>query len=603
MSEIGKIIVIDLSNQDYYIESIGFEKMNLYLGGRGLGARILYDEIKPRIDPFDAENVVIFSIGPLTGTPVPGSNKYVVTTKSPLTGVYLSCISGRGFGPAMRKAGLDVILIRGRSDRPTYLQIWNDEVKFKDATHIWGTTITDTRYMIEKEIGNKFSIACIGPAGENLVRYASIINDRRAAARGGAGAVMGSKFLKAIAVGGDTKYQFEDKNEFIKNVRKAYELLKKDYITSEAFPRYGTVGRLAVMNELDIFPTRNWQSGSFDKVDNLSAETLREKFVVKDVNCPPCPVNCAKISLVKTGEYAGSLSEGPEYETIYAFGSVCFNDNMESIIHADRLCDEYGMDTISTGVSIAFAMECVEKGYLKESDIGLNLHFGNHSVIAQMIKKIAYRDGFGDILADGVKIASSKIGGGAKKFAMHVKGMELPGYDPRGIVSMALVYACSNRGGCHLKGGSTIEKVAISGKYDRFSYEEAPYHVKESMDRRAMMDSAIICNFNFKALNYNILAKLINSIVGTELRGDDLKIIGERIITLERSFNVREGISKKDDTLPWRLFNESIVVGGAERKIDKKKFLKVLEKFYEIYGWDNNGVPTASKLKELNICV
>ncbi len=599
-----RILLIDLSKRESLIEEIPDQTISNFIGGRGLGAKLLWDYVKPKIDPLGPDNKLIFTVGPLQGTGVFFTGRTTICTKSPLTNIYLYSVAGGNFGINLRRCGYTALIIHGKSDSPLFLWIKDEKVEFRDASRFWGMNTTEAQQFILDEVGDpEASTAVIGPAGENLSRISGIVTEgskRRIFARGGSGAVMGSKLLKGIAIHGTGEIEIGD-SKSIKQINTMIgEALRNNPDYLKRWKNYGTAGDVGLLNELGIFPTRNWQTGYFDKSNDIDPNFHREDWVIKDTTCGSiCPMFCAKINLVRSGEYAGFLSEGPEYETIYSFGSNCGNNRFDSIIAADRLCDELGLDTMSTGGVIGFAMECFEKGLIsdKETD-GLVLRFGNYEEIIKMIRKIAYRQSFGDLLADGVRRASEHIGKGSNFFAMHSKGLEFGGYECRGVYGQALQYSMSNRGGCHhdLGNPARIEIRDGSG----LETKNKGKLLKEAMISRVMCDIGILCTFPRHVLGLELVAKALSSALGKKITEQDLREICERIVNIERAFNVREGIRAKDDRLPDRLLKEPMPDGP--NKGSTVPFEELKNDFYREFGWDpETGAPTRETLKRLGL--
>jgi aldehyde:ferredoxin oxidoreductase len=600
----GKLLRINLTTQSFEDESISVEDLDLFWGGRGLGAVLLYRELSPKIDPLSPENPIIFSTGPFCSINVPGSNRILLHTKSPLTNLYLFSISGGRFGADFKSTGYDAMIIQGKSKGLIYLFIDGGKVFFKDASHLWGLDTEKTQELIRSENHDpELRITCIGPAGENGVLYSCLINERRALGRGGAGAIMGSKKLKAIAVRGKAQAPLFNRDLYNQNIKLAFTELQENPLTSKVLPAFGSVGTLALLKESGTLPENNWQSVSGEEATSLLGEKLRAEFLVKDLVCAPgCPVHCSKFYLVRKGPYAGSLSEGPDYETVYSLGSCCGIYDYGAIIHADAMCDRLGIDTISAGVSIAFAMECAQKGIIShEPEEGLELQFGNSETVLRLLHRIAYRDGFGEVLAQGTMRMAEQFGKGSEAFAMHTKGMELGGYDPRGMKAMSLVYACGPRGGCHHAGGYPVY-IELKGEMDRFAESGKAKLVAGTRNRRvAICDSASLCAFVAVGLKDETLASLLSSITGFSVEPKDLYTVGDRISCLERVINVREGLRREDDQLPKRLTHEPIATGpskgGLVNDLEKMK-----DEFYQVCGWDlRTGIPTRERVEKLGI--
>lgn len=602
-SEAGRrLLRVNLTTRQVQAELLPEEDVAQLIGGRALGAKILYDEVSAGTDPLCPENKLIFTTGPLTGTSAEGSSRYCVNTKSPLTNLYLMALSGGYFGPEFKRTGNDVLLVEGKASEPTYLLIKPDGVEFRDARLVWGMNTANAQEFIKDELGDeKVRIMCIGPAGERLVPFACLVNERRVAGRGGAGAVMGSKNLKAVAVRGNRPTPLADREAFRQAARQAVTDIGNNPITKVAFPTLGSNGFIGLFNEMGIMPFRNWQQAASPLVKGLLAEHMRDNFVIKSTHCaPPCSVRTSKITLVREGPCAGTLSDGPEYDTTYAFGSCCDIDDMASIIEADTLCDSLGMDSISMGVSLSFAMECYEKGIITKEDTGgLELKFGDASLLRGIIRDTAFRQGFGEVIALGSKKMAEKFGKGSEAFAMHAKGMELGGYDPRGAKGIALIFACGPRGGCHHAGGYTAF-AEIGMKDGRFATDGKAPLVKKTRDRRVICDSAIMCTFVALGVGDESLAGLLTAATGREVGVEDLYTIGDRGSNIERAFNVREGLRRSWDTLPRRLLEESMASGPTKgQTVDLETLLTDM---YDSCGWDvETGIPSQEKLAALGL--
>ena len=598
---IGKILRVDLTERRISTEKLDAEIAKKFIGGKGLGAKILYDSLKLGTDPLSPENILIFASGPLTATLAPTSARWAVVTKSPLTNIFLDCQVGGYFGAAMKLAGFDCIIMEGKADSPVYLWVHDGNAEILNAGDLWGKGCFETENTLKKRLGESAHVASIGPAGENLVRYACISVDKyRQAGRGGAGAVMGSKNLKAVAVrSASYKIEYADPEGFREAAKKALKVIRENsFIPLRR--KYGTPIWVAPVNKAALLPTRNFRTGVFEKAENISGETMRDKIVVKDGTCYNCIIQCWKYTHVESGKYKVDELAGPEYESIALLGSDCGVGSIEAVAHASMLCDDLGLDTISTGNSIAFAMECYERGLLTADDTdGLELKFGNADAEIEMVKKIAYRKGLGNLLAEGVRRASKKIGDGSERFAMHVKGLEIPGYDPRGAFGMALAYATSDRGACHQRAWTV--RAEIEGKLEpRFSTKGRARFVKETQDERAMCFSLVLCDF--APLEVKHFVELLNKATGFNFTVEDYLKTGERIWNLTRLFNVREGITRKDDTLPPRFMEEPLPEGATKGQVVTKEMLdEMLDEYYALRGWDKNGVPTEEKLKELGL--
>lgn len=593
------ILTVDLTERTFEWHSTNDDQLAAYLGGRGLGIEYLYNNLAPGIDPLSAKNLLTFWSSPLVGTGAISTVKTCGVTKSPATGTILMSLMGGYFGPEMRTAGVDGLIFRGASDKPVCLVVKNGEVELLPAGHLWGKTTRETEAILRSELAlKKIQIASIGQAGENLVSFASVMHGGNAMGRGGIGAVMGSKNLKAIAVSGQQRPALHDPvayKEAVKRIAAVY----KESEPINLFGATGTTRHVDGLNAKHLYPTKNFQTNNFDEHKQINASALYKKYVSKRVTCHACTVRCRREAVVEEGLYADVRTEGPEYETLWGFGGNCGNGSIESIIAANDLCLEYGMDTISTSMVISFAMECYERGLISEEAVdGLDLRFGNHEALIEAIHKIARREGFGDLLAKGAKAAAEEISGGAEDYAIHVKGLELAGYDPRGAKGMGLGYATSPRGGCHERGYTLEEVVGIIGD-DRFKYEDKGGYVKTKQNEVAVKDALGFCVLSSAGTSFDDLAELFTASTGIEMDADTLLQAGDRICNLERLFNLREGFTRKDDTLPKRLIKEA--VKGSDGNMHVVDIDRLLDDYYAARGWDQAGVPLESTLKELGL--
>ena len=600
----GKILRVDLSTGKVRTEPLSEAVARFYIGGLGLGARILYDEVGVGVDPLSPENKLIVALGPVNGTGVPASSRFTVVFKSPLTGIFGHSYCGGYFAPELKYAGYDAAVVEGAAKAPVYISILDDEAKIRDASKTWGKDTFETDEIIRSDLGEPDAqVLCIGPAGESLVRFASLNHSRgRQAGRCGAGAVMGSKKLKAIAVRGTGGVEVPD----IERLEMAAEEWRI-YMTSKltSLIRYGTPAMTGVSSSHGALPTTYWETGTFEGAEKIGGERMRASIVRRDRACFGCPVRCGKLSYLLGGPFAETVVEGPEYETLYAFGSLCGNDDLASIAKANELCDRLGMDTMTTGNVLAFTMACTERGILTAKDTKIALTFGGGEAMVEMIKSIAKREGFGDVLAEGVKRASEKIGRGAERLAVHVKGLEPAAYEPRTIMGMALAYATSDRGACHLR--APAYRPAYAGAVEKYSIKGQPELVKELQDTNAVVDSMVLCRFSALPLLgpfvfWDHLARAYSLTTGTSIDERDLRTIGERIYNLTRSFNARQGLTRRDDMLPERWFKEPLATGVSKgRVVPEAEFNQMLDKYYELRGWDKEGVPKPEKLRELGL--
>jgi aldehyde:ferredoxin oxidoreductase len=591
----GKILRVDLKEKSCKVEKLDLEKAKKYLGGRGLGTKILSEEVDPTIDALSPENKMIIISGPLTGTPTPTGGRYMVVTKSPLSETVACSNSGGYWGAELKSAGYDAIIVENKADKPVYIAIEDDKVEIKDASHLWGKTVSETTDKLKEEIPEKARVLTIGPAGENLSRIAAIMNDyHRAAGRSGVGAVMGSKNLKAITVRGTGKVDIYDAEKLKEVFSDSIKKIRENGVTGQGLPTYGTAVLVNIINENGVFPTNNFQKSYFDQAEDISGETLAEKYLVKKDPCYRCSIACGRYC--KVDDIEGG---GPEYETVWAFGSDCGVSDLGAIIKANYWCNEMGLDTISAGATIAAAMELYEKGFIKDDELeGLPLQFGSADAIIEWTKKMGKREGLGDKMAEGSYRFTEMYG--ASDLSMTVKKLELPAYDPRGIQGHGLQYATSNRGGCHVRGYLiSPEILGLPEKLDRFSLEGKAEWAKVFQDLTASIDSLGLCLFTSFALNAEDYSKLYNSVCGTDYTAESILQAGERIWNIEKIFNLKAGIGSDQDKLPSRLLKEPISEGpskGWTHKLDE-----LLPKYYEARGWDENGIPTNERLELLGI--
>jgi aldehyde:ferredoxin oxidoreductase len=599
----GKIVRVDLTKGKIKFDTISEEFCERYIGGYGFGAKILWDELKPKTDPLSPDNILIFAIGPVPGTILPTSSKYGVFAKSPLTGIFGMAISSGCVGQQMRRTGYDMIIITGKAEKPVYLLVEDDQVAIKSAEHLWGKKdCWETEDILREELGDmKTGVAAIGAAGEKLSKIACITNDRnRQAGRTGMGAVMGSKNLKAIAFRGSKEVAVAKKDDFMK---KCLKLIK--VANGPATAKYrdlGTPSNVMVFQKLGVLPTRNFSTGVFEHAEAISGETMREKWVAKKAACSCCPIACDHICTAVEGPYKGTVSS-VDFESIFALGSCCGIDYFPAIIRAIELCDRHGLDTMSGGVTVAHAMECFEKGLITKEDTGgLELRFGNHEAMVKFVEDMCFRKTkAGDIWSDGSRAAAAKIGKGSDYFAMHNKGLELPGYLLQGLKTAALGFAVSIRGGCHLRNGAYDPDV--KGKVDRLKEEAGRGKmIIPTENIYAIIDSLIICKFTRGIYENDAeMAEVYNQITGIPMDAKKLALTGERILNLSKCFNIREGWIRKDDTLPPRCFKDAVPIGDKKVVVDEAGFNMMVEDYYVTRGWTKEGIPSAAKLKELGL--
>ena len=605
----GKILRVDLTGGAIKETPLDFQTAKDFIGGRGLGTKILLDQMDPACDPLGEQNVLAMATGPLTGTAAPTGARYMVVTKSPLTGA-ITCSNSGGFFPAeLKKAGYDAIVFTGKSPEPAYLWIDNGRAELRSATAIWGMDTHRTQASLKAETDPKAKVACIGPAGERGVLFASVMNDKdRAAGRSGVGAVMGAKNLKAVAVKGDSPVPLHDPDAFKAGVKKAQKRFK-DGLAGKPFGLnlYGTAQTIAGTQTVGALPTRNAQEGTFANWEAINGQTLAKTYLVKPRACFSCPIGCGRVTKVDEPGFEGE-GEGPEYETIYAMGSMCGIDHLAAITKANYICNEEGMDTISTGATIACAMEMAEKGFLSESDVGIGrpLRFGDAEALVELTRMIAEKRGIGALLAEGSRRFAEQMG--HPELAMTAKSQEFAGYEPRGEQGMGLAYATSPIGASHMRGDPAyIEILGVPMLIDPLTWEDKPQLVMDWQDVFCVIDAAGVCVF-FSVRNYTTptrdirpegIAELLNAATGADYTVDELVRAGERIFNAERIFLVRAGFTRKEDTLPIRMLKEPMPDGPAKGMVCHLE--EMLDAYYPIRGWDANGIPTPEKLKELGL--
>lgn len=592
----GKFLRINLSTGQIDQENLDIELAIKFIGGRGLASHLLAQEVEPETEPLDPANKIIFATGPLTGSQAPTGGRYMVVTKSPLSGTIASSNSGGFWGTELKRAGYDLIIVEGKSDKPCYIYINDNTVQIKDAKKHWGKLVSETTDLLLQEIGDsKARVLTIGPAGEKLALLACVMNDKyRAAGRSGVGAVMGSKGLKAIVVRGTGKLRparDDETKKVLTNIRKK---IRENDVTGKALPTYGTSVLVNLINQSGIYPTNNFQEAYFETADKTSGETLADKYLVKNVACFGCPIACGRYSKVDDVE-----GEGPEYETIWAYGASCGVDDLVAIIKANKWCSEYGLDTISAGATIACAMEMYEKGVIGSDEIDEPaLKFGSGEAIVEWTRKMGASEGFGAKLALGSYRLAENYG--VPELSMSVKKLELPAYDPRGVQGHGLQYATSNRGGCHVRGYMIApEIIGLPEKLDPLSLEGKAVWVKAFQDLTAVIDSLGLCLFTSFALGPDDYKDMFNAIVGQDLTTESLLKAGERIWNIERIFNLKAGISPEEDKLPRRLLTEPIPKGPCKGQVHRLP--ELLPEYYKERGWNEQGLPTKAKLIQLDI--
>lgn len=597
MDKFGSVLRINLTTGAVTKENLCEKTMKEFIGGRGYATKVLYDELPKGTDPLSPENKLIFANGPLTGKAAPAAGRYMVVTKSPLNNRIASSNSGGFWGAELARAGCFMIILEGKAAKPSYIWINDGHVEIRDASAFWGLDSHAATDKLLAAVGDdKAKVACIGPAGERLSKIASVMNDKnRAAGRSGVGAVMGSKNLKAVVVKGSSRPHVENQDEMKSVLAGAMEKLKTNPVTSQGLPTYGTAVLVNVINQIGGYPFRNWQGAYMPEADSQSGETLAKDFLTKRYSCFGCPIGCGRVT--KVGEREG---EGPEYESIFSFGVCCGVEPLEPIIEANYLCNEYGLDTISAGVTVAAAMELYEKGYIKKEELegGPELKFGSGEAVVYWIEKMGKVEGFGKKLAMGSYALCEMYG--HPEFSMTVKKLEMPAYDGRAVQGIGLNYATSNRGGCHVRGYTTSPEVlGLPQKLDPAEIESKPTWVKIFQDLTAAIDSSGMCLFTSFALGADDYAAFLKAATGFEYDGAEALKAGERIWNIERLFNIREGLDPSEDTLPARLLNEPIPEGPAKGMVSRLP--EMLPEYYKLRGWDSKGVPTTGKLEELGL--
>ena len=603
----GKVLRVNLSNGTVTGEALDPQVARDYIGARGFGIYYLTREVDPTCDPLGPENKIIMAAGPLTGTAAPTGARYVVTTKSPLTGAITCSNSGGNFPAELKKSGHDAIILEGASPRPVYLWIGNGAAELRPAEHLWGRSVPEADELLRRETDPKAKTAVIGPAGERKVLFAAIMNDRdRAAGRAGVGAVMGSKNLKAVAVKGDGEVSLADPAAFKAvntRYRDAFKAKTKD--NPPALRTHGTAITSVGTQAHGVFPTRNFQQGTFEGWEAIGGEELTRKYLVRPKPCFSCPIACGRVTRVPDGPFQGE-GEGPEYETVYALGSNCGVDDLAALTKANYLCNELGLDTISMGCAIACAMELFEKGALTEADSGMPLRWGDGPALVALTRMTAVREGFGDVLAEGSLRLAARYG--RPELAMTSKGLDFAGYDPRGVQGLGLNYATSPIGGSHMRGDTAyFELLGVPIAVDPLTWEDKPPVVIKWQDLFAVIDAAGLCVF-FSVrylVEQNLMVKpvgiteLLNGATGAGFTAEEVERAGERIFNAERLFLVAAGFGRAQDTLPPRMTREPMPSGPAKGMVCRLE--EMLVPYYQLRGWTPEGVPTEEKLRELGL--
>jgi aldehyde:ferredoxin oxidoreductase len=605
----GKILKIDLSSKRIGVENLDEEMARNYIGGSGLAAGIIYHKTLPQVNPLAPENLLVFMTGPFTSTNIPTSGRHAIASKSPLTGIWGEADVGGSWGIGLKRAGYDGIEIMGAAEKPVYLWVHDEEAEIREAQDLWGVDTYRVEALLKEKTNEKASVACIGPAGESLVKFATIMHNgrnARAAGRCGLGAVIGSKKLKGIVVSGRKKAGVAHKEKLRKAIK---EIVPKMRELTKFMKEYGTSGSTEVLEKIGDMPIKNWLQGRWPQgAKNLSGITMRKTIFSGHYACKTCPIACGKEVKITQGKYRGVEGAAAEYETVGTLGTLCLVDDLEAVSMANQLCNQYGIDTISTGGAIAFAMEAYEKGLITLGDLdNLELRWGNAEAMVEMVRRIGERQGLGRLLGEGVRRAAEEIGGTTSEFAMHVKGLELPAHDPRAFYSLALAYATSNRGACHLQayshpleGWITMPDLGYPDCLPPHTEEGKAILVAKLQDLMCMFDSLKICKYAlYGGVRAHHLTEYLNLVTDWGLDLTEFMKIGERIFNLKRLYNIKGGISRKDDTLPSRLLTRPRTDHGATGNLPHLG--KMLNEYYSYRGWSEEGIPLDDKIRELGL--
>jgi aldehyde:ferredoxin oxidoreductase len=602
----GKVLRVDLNKKTSTVEPLDYREAHRFIGGRGLAAKLLFDELPLGADPLGPENKLVLATGPLTGTLVPGSNRYVIVTKSPETNLFLDTYAGGDFSGEIKYAGYDLIIIEGKAEKPTYLWIDDSNVELREATHLWGKLTSETETSLKKEVGDETArVATIGPAGENLSNLAIVRNDYwHRCGRGGAGAVMGSKKLKAVVIRGSQGVKIDDPQGLMNYILTTCdEKITRGgmAIVATGLMKYGTLSGIPAMNATNILATRNFQQGQFEGVHEMDLDAVRSRIGVRDTSCLCCSIACCKFGRVKSGLYAGAKCGSLQQETHTLMGPNLGIDSEVFNVQINALCDDLGIDTVGAGAVIGFVMECYERGLLSQKDLdGIDLRFGSQNAVMKILPMMAYREGIGDLFAQGVKLVSQKIGQGSEEFAMHVKGLAYPAYRP-GVssLSFALAYAVADRGACHRRARPfmaerTLTPYVTDGRAELF---------KALYDERIPWHCALCCDLATctVGLDFKDAASMFSYVIGWEFTEKDMQILADRVASLIRVYNMREGATRADDTLAPRSFQIETTGPVAGKVLTIEMLNSMLDEYYALRGWDREGVPTAGTLSRLDL--
>lgn len=600
---VGRIGRIDLASQRATDETLSPRLVRDFVGGRGWSAWIAWSEIHQSVAPLGSENKLVIATGPLTGLLTTASGKTTFASISPQTGIYGDSNVGGMFGPELKYSGYDALIIEGKAERPTYLLIDEGRVEFKDASHLWGKGSYETEDIIKNDLNDRrIKIASIGPAGENLVKFSCVnVEYGRQAGRTGIGAVMGAKKLKAVAVRGSKDVAVAD-FERLRSLFDEAMQVALNHKDLRMWQRQGTLQILDWSNDNDCLPTRNFQAANFEAIGGIDGYAMESKTKVSNKSCFGCPMGCGQFSIVRSGDYKGTAAEGPEYENAALLGSNCGLEKIEEVVHANYLCDDLGLDSISAGSVVAFAMECFERELLRSEEVhGLNLRFGNAKAMFELLRMVASRSGIGNLLAEGVRVASEKIGKGSERFAMHSKGLEISGYDSRGAQAMGLSYATCDIGAHHNRSWA----ITYDLKVGRTTYgEDKVKWVIHLQHLRPMFDCLGVCRLPWLELGIppELYVNAYTAATGMSSSLEGMLKVCERVWNLTRAIAVRKGVSGKDDWLPDRLFDDPVPTGIAQGMVlDRSKFEKMISMYHRLRGWDTKGTPTKEKLTELGL--
>jgi aldehyde:ferredoxin oxidoreductase len=600
----GRILRIDLTKQKFTVQNFDEALARKYLGGNGFAAQILYDGLKPGIDPFAPENIVVFAVGPITDSSVPSTSRGYAATKSPLNGLFFDSTFGGRFAITQKRTGFEAIVISGESSSPIYLVIDESGAQFKPAAALWGKLTRDTVDALQVVEGQDADAVAIGPAGEKLVRFACMVHYWRGregvAGRGGIGAVLGSKNIKAVVLKGSRKTQVANPESLRELIDSRKEAMEKG---TAGLKNLGTPVLVNMINTLGGLGVRNLQEEQSPRAPEIGGERIKELFFERNDTCFGCPIACGKTLRLPESQQ-GLRWKMPEYETLFSLGSMVDNWDPASILKLNSLCDQWGLDTISMGVTLSFALECFEKGYLTPKDAGgRTLRFGDAGLLQELVEETGKRQGFGDALAEGSFRLAQRLGKEATDLLYCVKKLEVAGHSPRALKGMSVGYATATRGGSHHDARPTLQ---YAGEFDRKKAEVVPSFAVRTQNFTALNDSLTQCRFaserGYGGLINENYAKMINAVTGWSLSLGEVEKLGERIYNLERAFNCREGVSRKDDHLPFRTSHQPIPSGPSQGMYSPpQEFNSLLDEYYQMRGWDKNGIPNPEKLKELGL--